>query len=224
VVQCAPTAILNSCAHLSLGRPLLLPPSLGSQTVAAYVHLSWFLSSPACYRVTRRGRRLTPSPMNNNHKLKIVNCPAVCSILRLTYPHRNITNSCWISTTRWNERLLARSWSTIWASIFVQCVYAWQFVAVVVRNWIVSILSADRYIVHTLYPPTLALIPDHKVKVTLLLMWGTWPDIYNSLTVTVLFFWAALSNERTGLYLYMLLVLASAVFLGSESLGTRDHI
>jgi hypothetical protein len=36
----------------------------------------------------------------------------------------------------------------------------------------------------------------------------------------------ALSNERTGLLclLYMLLALASAIFLGSESLDTRDHI
>jgi hypothetical protein len=32
-----------------------------------------------------------------------------------------------------------------------------------------------------------------------------------------------LTRGRVGL-LYMLLVLASAVFLGSESLGTRDHI
>jgi hypothetical protein len=42
-------------------------------------------------------------------------------------------------------------------------------------------------------------------------IWGSWPDIYYCFTVTVLF-------------LYMLLALASAVFLGSESLGTRDHI
>jgi hypothetical protein len=34
--------------------------------------------------------------------------------------------------------------------------------------------------------------------------------------------WGALSDERT--CLYMLLVFASAVFLGSESLGSRDHI
>jgi hypothetical protein len=39
----------------------------------------------------------------------------------------------------------------------------------------------------------------------------------------VLFFWGAFSDERTGLS-FMLLVLASAVILGSESLGTRDHI
>jgi hypothetical protein len=30
-------------------------------------------------------------------------------------------------------------------------------------------------------------------------MWGSWPDIYYSLTVTVLFLWGALSDERTGL-------------------------
>jgi hypothetical protein len=40
----------------------------------------------------------------------------------------------------------------------------------------------------------------------------------------VLFLWGALSDERTGLSLYMLLALASAFFLESESLGTRDHI
>jgi hypothetical protein len=36
--------------------------------------------------------------------------------------------------------------------------------------------------------------------------------------------WIALSDERTGLSLYMLLALASAIFLGSESLGTHGHI
>jgi hypothetical protein len=40
----------------------------------------------------------------------------------------------------------------------------------------------------------------------------------------VLFFWGALSDERTGLSFFMLLALASVVFLGSESLSTRDHI
>jgi hypothetical protein len=40
----------------------------------------------------------------------------------------------------------------------------------------------------------------------------------------LVFLWGALSDERTGLSFYMLLTLASAVFLGSESLGTRDHI
>jgi hypothetical protein len=48
--------------------------------------------------------------------------------------------------------------------------------------------------------------------------------MYYSLTVTVLFFWGALSDERTGLSFYMLLALASVVFLESESLSTRDHI
>jgi hypothetical protein len=43
--------------------------------------------------------------------------------------------------------------------------------------------------------------------------------------VTDLFLWGALSDERTGLsFIYVLLALASAVFLGSESLGTWDHI
>jgi hypothetical protein len=36
--------------------------------------------------------------------------------------------------------------------------------------------------------------------------------------------WGALSDERTGLCLQLLLGLASAVILGSESRGTRDHI
>jgi hypothetical protein len=43
-------------------------------------------------------------------------------------------------------------------------------------------------------------------------------------TVTVLFLWGALSDERTGLSFVHVTGLASAVFLGSESLGTRDHI
>jgi hypothetical protein len=45
-----------------------------------------------------------------------------------------------------------------------------------------------------------------------------------SLTVTV-FFWGSPSlTRRRVCLLYMLLALASAVFLGSESLGTRDRI
>jgi hypothetical protein len=47
---------------------------------------------------------------------------------------------------------------------------------------------------------------------------------YYCLTVTVLVFWGTLSDERTGLSLYVLLALASAVFLRSKSLGTCDHI
>jgi hypothetical protein len=46
-------------------------------------------------------------------------------------------------------------------------------------------------------------------------------DIYNSLILTVLFLWSALSDEMTALsFLYMLLALASIVFLGSESFAT----
>jgi hypothetical protein len=55
------------------------------------------------------------------------------------------------------------------------------------------------------------------VKVTLRLA-----DIYYCSTVMVLLLWGALSDERMGLLLYMLLALASAGFLGSESFGTRD--
>jgi hypothetical protein len=40
----------------------------------------------------------------------------------------------------------------------------------------------------------------------------------------VLFSWGVLSDVRTGLSFYMLLALASVVFHGSESLGSRDHI
>jgi hypothetical protein len=54
------------------------------------------------------------------------------------------------------------------------------------------------------------------------------PDIYYCMTVTVLFLWGALSAAGTGLslflYIRMLLALASAIFLGPESLGTRGHI
>jgi hypothetical protein len=57
-------------------------------------------------------------------------------------------------------------------------------------------------------------------------VWGSWPDIlvYYCLTVTAFFRWGALSDDRTGPSFYMLLVFASAIFLRSESLGTRDHI
>jgi hypothetical protein len=57
-------------------------------------------------------------------------------------------------------------------------------------------------------------------------IWGSWPDIYYCLTVTVLF--CGERSLKRGwvclLYSYMLLTLASVVFLGSESLGTRSHI
>jgi hypothetical protein len=55
-------------------------------------------------------------------------------------------------------------------------------------------------------------------------IWGLRPDIYYSLTLSVLFLWGALSDERTGLFLYMLLALTSVVFVGSESLWIRNHI
>jgi hypothetical protein len=45
-----------------------------------------------------------------------------------------------------------------------------------------------------------------------------------SLTVTVLFCGAPSLTRGRICHLYMLLTLASAVFLGSESVGTRDHI
>jgi hypothetical protein len=43
------------------------------------------------------------------------------------------------------------------------------------------------------------------------------------LIVTALFLWGALSDVRAGLSFVYAAGLASAVFLGSESLGTRDH-
>jgi hypothetical protein len=55
-------------------------------------------------------------------------------------------------------------------------------------------------------------------------IWGSWPDIYYCLTVTVLICGAPSLTRGRVCLLYMLLALASAVFLGSESLGTRDHI
>jgi hypothetical protein len=55
-------------------------------------------------------------------------------------------------------------------------------------------------------------------------IWSSWPDIYYCLTVTAFIFCGAPSLTRGRVcILYMLLALASAV-LGSESLGTRDHI
>jgi hypothetical protein len=56
-------------------------------------------------------------------------------------------------------------------------------------------------------------------------IWGLRPDIYYSSTVTVLFFWGALSDERTVLsFVYAVGPHHSVFLLGSESLGTRDHI
>jgi hypothetical protein len=55
-------------------------------------------------------------------------------------------------------------------------------------------------------------------------IWGLWLDFYYCQTVAGLLMWGALSDERTGCRLQLLLVLASAVIFGSESHGTRDHI
>jgi hypothetical protein len=54
--------------------------------------------------------------------------------------------------------------------------------------------------------------------------WGLRPDIYLSLTITALFLWASSLTRGSVWLLYMLLALASVVFLGSESLWTRNHI
>jgi hypothetical protein len=55
-------------------------------------------------------------------------------------------------------------------------------------------------------------------------IWGPWPDINYCLTVTVLFCGVPSLTRGRVCLLYMLLTLVSVVFLGSESLGTRDHI
>jgi hypothetical protein len=50
---------------------------------------------------------------------------------------------------------------------------------------------------------------------------GVYDQIFiTCVTVTVLFLWGALSDERSGLSFLYAAGLASAVFLGSESLGT----
>jgi hypothetical protein len=56
-------------------------------------------------------------------------------------------------------------------------------------------------------------------------VWGLWPDFYYCQTVGGLLIWGAFSLTRGQVCrLQLLLALASAVFLGSESRGTRDHI
>jgi hypothetical protein len=55
-------------------------------------------------------------------------------------------------------------------------------------------------------------------------IWGVRPDIYLSLTIMALFLWASFLTRGRVWLLYMLLALASVVFLGSESLWTRNHI
>jgi hypothetical protein len=77
--------------------------------------------------------------------------------------------------------------------------------------------------------PLVVIVIQVKVKVTLRLTVSQSvslgvPDIYYSLTVTVLFLWGALSDERTGLSFVYAAGPCHVVFLGSESLGTRDHI
>jgi hypothetical protein len=56
-------------------------------------------------------------------------------------------------------------------------------------------------------------------------IWGSWPDVNYCFDSYGLVFYGASSLTRGRVcLLYMLLALASAVFLGSELLGTRDHI
>jgi hypothetical protein len=51
---------------------------------------------------------------------------------------------------------------------------------------------------------------------------GAYDQILITCVTVAVFF--ALSDERSGLSFYVLLALASAVFLGTKSLGTWDHI
>jgi hypothetical protein len=44
-------------------------------------------------------------------------------------------------------------------------------------------------------------------------IWGSWPDIYYCLTVTVLFLWGALSDGRTGLSFVRVIVCSSKSFV-----------
>jgi hypothetical protein len=55
-------------------------------------------------------------------------------------------------------------------------------------------------------------------------IWGSWPDLYYSLAVTSCFCGTPSLTRGRVCLLYTLLALASVVFLGPESLGTRDHI
>jgi hypothetical protein len=54
-------------------------------------------------------------------------------------------------------------------------------------------------------------------------IWGLRPDYYYCQTLAGLLMWGALSDDRTGLSYTISAGLASAVILGSESHGTRDH-
>jgi hypothetical protein len=47
-----------------------------------------FLNSPACYRMIRRGRHLTPSPTNDTHEQSVVN-----SLLFLYHPQLHMSTS-----------------------------------------------------------------------------------------------------------------------------------
>jgi hypothetical protein len=55
-------------------------------------------------------------------------------------------------------------------------------------------------------------------------IWGLRPDLYFCQTVAGLLMWGTLSDERTDLSFTIAADLASAVILGSEFRGTRDHI
>jgi hypothetical protein len=54
--------------------------------------------------------------------------------------------------------------------------------------------------------------------------WGPRPDFYYYQTVAGVLMWGALSDERKGLSFTTAAGLASAVILGSETLGIHDHI
>jgi hypothetical protein len=56
------------------------------------------------------------------------------------------------------------------------------------------------------------------------LIWSLRPDFYFCQSVADLLMWGALSNEKRVCRLQLLLALAWAVILGSESRGSRKHI
>jgi hypothetical protein len=67
--------------------------------------------------------------------------------------------------------------------------------------------------------------PSASLSWNIIAIWGLWPDFYYCQTVAGLLIWDALSEEGAGLsFKIAACPRASAVILGSESQGTRDHI
>jgi hypothetical protein len=75
----------------------------------------------------------------------------------------------------------------------------------------------------TLFPDAVRTVGKKTNELEYRINWR-WPDIYYCVPVTVLFLGAPSLTRGRVYLLYMLLVLTSEVFLGSETLGTSDHI